>query len=330
MRADIIDNDLSLADGAPVAALARLVGAPLKGRCAGADVFEALRRRPGFEGRRLRAFFFGGRDGAAQAAHTALNKERGGVESVGFDNPGHGDIESMSAQAVIDKINAAEPDFVVVALGAAKGNAWIARNAERLTAPAVSHLGAVVDFTAGGVKRAPAAVSRIGLEWAWRILQDNALWRRYARDAIALARLIATRAAPSRLLRPRSSGAQTRVTVETIHGQVSQVCVRLAGDLTIDARDAVRAAFRRAAAERGDIVLSFDADGALDAAFLGQVLMLERAALRGGRRLIAAGLGPARRRWMKLNGVRFDDIVDDAAAAATGRDAAIAGVAQTA
>ncbi len=96
VRRELINADLSLVDGAPLAAMARRLSLPIRSRVAGSDLFEALRRRPSYGGRRLKVFFFGGRDGAAEAAAKAINEDNGGVEAVGWLNPGFGDVEDMS------------------------------------------------------------------------------------------------------------------------------------------------------------------------------------------------------------------------------------------
>ncbi|MEZ5917325.1 MAG: WecB/TagA/CpsF family glycosyltransferase [Parvularculaceae bacterium] len=111
----------------------------------------------------------------------------GAVEAAGHLNPGFGDIEQMSADHIIDAITEAKADFVLVALGAAKGECWIEKNRDRLNAPVIAHLGAVVDFAAGAVARAPVWVRKTGLEWAWRIKEDPSLWRRYWQDGAGLA-----------------------------------------------------------------------------------------------------------------------------------------------
>jgi len=87
---------------------------------------------------------------------------------------------------VLQAINASQADFLVVALGAKKGQAWILHNLEHLQVPVVSHLGAVVNFVAGTVQRAPAAWQRAGLEWLWRIKEEPALFGRYWNDGLAL------------------------------------------------------------------------------------------------------------------------------------------------
>lgn len=178
-RKEVIDADLSLIDGAPLLAIARLLGVPAPTRVAGSDLFDVLRKRPAYGGRKMKVYFFGGRDGAAEGAAQALNSEMGPLEAVGWRNPGFGNVEAMSAQEYIDDINDADPDFVVVSLGAAKGQAWIDRNKERLNAPVTAHLGAVVDFTSGDIARAPEWMRRAGLEWLWRIKEEPCLWRRY-------------------------------------------------------------------------------------------------------------------------------------------------------
>lgn len=186
-RSSLEASDLCVPDGSPIVWFAKLVGLPLRERVAGADVFDELRSSGGAQ---IAVYFFGGPEGTAARAAAVLNAENRGVRCVGHVNPGFGDVESMSTEALLDRINAARPDFVVVALGAMKGQAWIMRNRERLSAPVVSHLGAVVNFVAGEVQRAPRWVQRLGLEWLWRIRAEPALFMRYARDGVRLAALV--------------------------------------------------------------------------------------------------------------------------------------------
>ncbi len=274
VRRDLINADLCLIDGSPLVAMAKMLGLPVGMRVAGSDLFEALRRRPAFEGRRLKVFFFGGRDGSAEKAASHVNEEGGGVEAVGWFNPGFGDIEEMSRPETIDMINAAAPDFVVVALGAEKGQAWIARNQSELTAPVVAHLGAVVDFTAGGIARAPKIFQNLGLEWAWRIKEEPALWRRYFNDGLALMSIVWGRLLPQLGLESRNASGQP-AKAELIQNTQS-VTIRLSGDLLFSSLGPIREAFREASAKGVDVVLDLTETGSFDWAFLGLVLMLEK------------------------------------------------------
>lgn len=302
-RLQVINADLSLADGAPVVAIARFLGAPIGERAAGADVFEALRLRPGFAGRRLRVFFLGGRDGSAEAAHAAIARSPGGVEAVGWLNPGFGDVASMSGDAVIAKINAAQPDFVVVALGAAKGQAWIEANAKRLAAPVIAHLGAVVDFTAGTVTRAPRWLARAGLEWAWRIGQEPALLQRYVADALGLAKIISTRVAPQLLLARLSVFESDESAEAVVRCDADGAVIRLSGALVSPALAPVRTAFREAAEKGRPVILDFSRVRRVDRAFLGLVLMLEKNMPTGALRL--SGVSRRLRSLFAVNAMRY-------------------------
>jgi len=193
-KASVLQSDMSVADGMPILWLARKQGTPLPERVAGSDLFEALRRGAGRSvlGRPVRVFFFGGLPGVADAACQLLNDEfaqGGSMQAVGALCPGFGDVEDMSGQEVLDCINASGADFLVVALGAKKGQAWITHNLPRLQVPVVSHLGAVVNFVAGTVRRAPEIWQQLGLEWVWRIKEEPALISRYWHDGLALLRL---------------------------------------------------------------------------------------------------------------------------------------------
>jgi N-acetylglucosaminyldiphosphoundecaprenol N-acetyl-beta-D-mannosaminyltransferase len=198
LRDSVIRSDMSVPDGMPLIWAARLMGVPTKGRVAGSSMFERLWHRPKPGARPLKVFFFGGADGVAARASEAINGDLKGVQCVGFESPGFGSVEAMSGDELIGRINASGADFIVVSIGVAKGQAWIERNRERLSAPVISYLGAVVNFVAGNVQRAPRAFQRLGLEWLWRIKEEPALWRRYANDGRTYLGLLAGSVIPYR------------------------------------------------------------------------------------------------------------------------------------
>jgi N-acetylglucosaminyldiphosphoundecaprenol N-acetyl-beta-D-mannosaminyltransferase len=221
-RDSVLQCDFSVADGAPLVALARWLEIPLPGRVAGADLFEHLRRH-GDPQRPLKVFFFGGDDGVAARAAAVIEAERGSMRCVGFESPGFGSIESMSSDDRLARINASGADFIVVSLGAIKGQAWIQHNRARLVAPLISHLGAVVNFVAGNVRRAPLWLRGLGIEWLWRIGAEPALWRRYAKDGASLLWWLASVVPERWRLRVAASGAPAQFDADTSDAR----CVRL-------------------------------------------------------------------------------------------------------
>lgn len=292
-RNSVIHSDLSVADGIPIVWLARLLGVPIRQRVAGSSLFQTLMAPAptsaglGAHPKPIRVYFFGGPDGVAQAAHTQINSTapnssaqtsalaRAGVCSVGYASPGFGTVSDISTPATIAHINASGADFLVVALGAIKGQAWIERNQAKLSAPVLSHLGAVVNFVAGKIDRAPAWVQRMGCEWLWRIKEEPALWRRYLADGKALIRLLATRVAPLAWLHhtQRPGSKPTQASAIAVVAQDTWRVVSLQGPWTRANLDPLRALFTQAAAQGWRVKLDLQKVTFVDAAFLG-VLML--------------------------------------------------------
>jgi N-acetylglucosaminyldiphosphoundecaprenol N-acetyl-beta-D-mannosaminyltransferase len=169
---------LSLADGQPLVWVSGAVGQQLPDKISGSDFVEPLMERAAREG--LRVYLLGAGDGVAQKAAQVL-KLRYGTQVVGFDAPKLSATPDLAgSQAVLEKLRAARPDLVLVALGAPKQELWMHACVQGY-APAVAlGIGASLDFIAGTVPRAPAWMARAGLEWAYRLSREpRRLWRRY-------------------------------------------------------------------------------------------------------------------------------------------------------
>ena len=82
---------------------------------------------------------------------------------------------------IVERINAAKPDILFVALGNPKQELWMGRNLSKLDVGAAIGIGGTFNFIAGQVQRAPRWVQKSGLEWVYRIVQEpGRLWKRYA------------------------------------------------------------------------------------------------------------------------------------------------------
>ena len=237
-RNSVVRSDLSLADGMPIVWLSRLMGIPITERVAGSDVFEALRHSTGPA---VKVYFFGGPPGVAERAARQINAEGKSMVCVGFESPGYCSIEDMSNVSTIANINASGADFLIVALGASKGQAWIEHNLAALQIPVVSHLGAVVNFVAGGVKRAPRWMQKAGLEWVWRIREEPALWKRYWSDGTGLIRLLTTSVAPFLFYKYLHRGTPLRVIEARIESDnLDDIYLRFQGENALESGEAIR------------------------------------------------------------------------------------------
>lgn len=303
-RDSVIRSDLSVADGMPLVWIAGLLGVPIRERVAGSGVFEKLQHD---RTARLSVFFFGGLAGIAEAACERLNSESGGMTCVGFDCPGFGNVEEMSSDETVKKINASGADFVVVALGAKKGQAWIERNRARLSSPVISHLGAVVDFVAGRVNRAPAWTQRAGLEWLWRIYEQPGLWRRYFSDGLVLLRLLVTRVFPYAwfIYRHKPTRQERDSADISVQDESTKKVIRLRGAWVQENLDPLRDFFARASLSGQDICVEMEGVSYIDSAFVGLVMLLHGECKRRARRLILTGSGETVRRVLRYSAAEY-------------------------
>lgn len=304
-RESLLDSDLCPPDGTPIIWIARLLGLPINERAAGADLFDRLKfRGPGTP--RLTVFLFGGAKGVAAAAAGKLNAPQSSLTCVGTMDPGFGDIGEMSKDHMIDAINSSGADFLVVALGAKKGQSWLRRNHHRLTIPIRSHLGAAINFQAGTVKRAPAIIRAWGFEWLWRIKEERHLWRRYRDDGLVLLRLLLTRVLPLavisrwQLLWAKSHDLLVRMSLSDRSTMIS-----LYGAATEKNVPKARSWFEEAATKGKDLIVDLSGTELIDARFLGLLLVLRKELGGRGAKLIFAAVPRAIERVFRLNELGF-------------------------
>ncbi|HVY06912.1 MAG TPA: WecB/TagA/CpsF family glycosyltransferase [Burkholderiales bacterium] len=124
----------------------------------------------------LRIFLLGGRpEVAANAA--AIVARRWPRHSVAGHQ--HGYFASDEGDRVFERIRAASPDVVLVAMGNGPQERWVERLVPHAAMSAFG-VGALFDFLTGEVARAPAWMRGIGLEWGFRLVQEpRRLFRRY-------------------------------------------------------------------------------------------------------------------------------------------------------
>lgn len=165
--------DLTVPDGIGAVWASRFLGTPVPERVPGIELLEAVLALAAREG--YRVFFLGGRPGVAEEATERLMTRWPGLQVTGTH---HGYFGPEEERRVLAKIRAAEPDILVVALGAPKQELWLTRHKGELTARVALGVGGSLDVLAGRVKRAPRLFRRLGLEWLYRILRQPERWRR--------------------------------------------------------------------------------------------------------------------------------------------------------
>jgi N-acetylglucosaminyldiphosphoundecaprenol N-acetyl-beta-D-mannosaminyltransferase len=162
---------LSLVDGTPVLWAARLLGSHLPEKVSGSDLVVPLAARAAVRG--WRVFLLGGGPGVGDKAAANLKLLHPGLNIVGTAAPMI-DIDGDPAgrRAIAADIAATRPDLVLAALGTPKQEIFCDEVRDLLTPAVLVGIGAGIDFVAGTARRAPRWLSRIGLEWAYRLVRE--------------------------------------------------------------------------------------------------------------------------------------------------------------
>lgn len=160
-----------------------LLGRRIQSKCSGSDVVPAFWKRHAANPD-VRIFLLGAKPGIAEQARRRINRLAGREIVVGAHGPSMNFVnDTVETADAIAMINACAATVLIVGLGAPKQEIWIERN--RAALPGVRiymGVGAVIDYEAEAVKRAPGWMNRNGLEWVYRMATEpRRYWRRYFR-----------------------------------------------------------------------------------------------------------------------------------------------------
>jgi N-acetylglucosaminyldiphosphoundecaprenol N-acetyl-beta-D-mannosaminyltransferase len=172
-RAALEHSDLALPDGFGVVWALRRQGCRQRDRVTGIDLVLRLTESSASSHRRL--FLLGAEPGVAAEAGKRLADRFPGLVIAGAE-PGSPSPEHD--QAMVELVNRAHPDLLLVAYGHPKQELWIDRNRDRLRVPVVIGVGGALDFVAGRIRRAPRWLRALHLEWLWRFLMQPRRLRR--------------------------------------------------------------------------------------------------------------------------------------------------------
>jgi N-acetylglucosaminyldiphosphoundecaprenol N-acetyl-beta-D-mannosaminyltransferase len=169
-------------DGMGIVYASRLAGRPLRGTVTGRLLVPAVARLAAARG--VSVALYGGRPGVAARAAEALRGEIPNL-SVTFaaGPPMAFEVASADADAEAEAIASARPGVVFVALGAPKQELWMERHVAHFDGTVLIGVGAAFDILAGRFREAPRWMTRVGLEWLFRLVQEpRRLARRYLID----------------------------------------------------------------------------------------------------------------------------------------------------
>lgn len=184
---------LVLADGKPVILASHLLGAPLPGTVPGSDIVPALFDHVASSWQQpLTVFLLGAAPGVAEQAKQKIESQWRGVYVTGLYSPPFGFEHDPAENAkIIALITNANPDLLLIGLGAPKQELWVHCHQKQLPVKAALCIGATIDFLAGNKARAPLWMRRFGLEWLHRMgTEPKRLVKRYLHDAVVFPGLL--------------------------------------------------------------------------------------------------------------------------------------------
>jgi N-acetylglucosaminyldiphosphoundecaprenol N-acetyl-beta-D-mannosaminyltransferase len=165
--------DLLYADGASLILASRLLGKHLPEKLTTTDVWPNLCEVAVQKGYRF--FLLGGEPGLAERAASQAQETYQGLHIAGTQ---HGYFD-FGDEHIIAEINAVRPDVLWVGMGDPRQVLWTAKWRQQLKVRLILTCGGMFKIVAGELDRLSPTLRQNGFEWAYRLWQEPATWRRY-------------------------------------------------------------------------------------------------------------------------------------------------------
>jgi N-acetylglucosaminyldiphosphoundecaprenol N-acetyl-beta-D-mannosaminyltransferase len=174
----IADADLVLADGMPIMWASRLQGTPLKQRVSASEAIWPLCSEAASRG--MGVFLLGAPPGTARRAGEVLVARYPGLVLAHHCPPFGFEHNDEATSEIYQAIEATGPKIVFCALGTPKAERFMKVLSGRFPALWFVTSGGTLSMVAGDTPKAPAWMSRSGLEWLHRLrLEPRRLFERY-------------------------------------------------------------------------------------------------------------------------------------------------------
>ena len=174
-------GDVLIPDGASIVKACKWIKAKSqpRERIAGWDLFvlemDRLNRKGG------KCFFLGSSENVLNLIKKRSAVDYPNITVLTYSPPYKSEFSNEDNEAMINAINTADPDLLWIGMTAPKQEKWTYSHWKKLKIHChVGTIGAVFDFFAGTVKRAPQWWQEHSLEWLYRLLKEpKRMWRRY-------------------------------------------------------------------------------------------------------------------------------------------------------
>ncbi len=139
------------------------------------------------QAKRYRLYFLGATEEVVRLTVSNLQKQYPGINIVGWHN-GYFDLDNDAK--LVEQIKRSNPDVLFVAMSSPLKEFFIHKNWQHFASTICLGVGGSFDIIAGKCNLAPAWISRLGLEWFYRLAQEpRRLWKRYTVTNLQFIRL---------------------------------------------------------------------------------------------------------------------------------------------
>ncbi len=176
--------DYRVCDSQVLMFASKFLGTPIKAKISGSDLFPIFCDHHRHN-ENIKIFLMGGAEGVAAQAMDRINARIGRKIIVQAHSPSFGfEKDDAECERILEMIRQSPANVLVVGVGAPKQEKWIAKYRDQL--PSIDiflAVGAAIDFEAGNKPRSPEIISKLGLEWLYRLsTEPGRLWKRYLLD----------------------------------------------------------------------------------------------------------------------------------------------------
>ena len=167
-----------LPDGISVVWAMRILTGEKLQKIAGADLFFYEMDRINKTGGKC--FFLGSSEDTLRLIEERSAREYPNVQVYTYSPPYKPEFTTEDSDKMIEIVNHIKPDVLFIGMTAPKQEKWAYQNFGKLIVGHVCCIGAVFDFYAGKISRAPHWMINTGLEWTYRLIKEpRRMWRRY-------------------------------------------------------------------------------------------------------------------------------------------------------
>lgn len=169
-------SDLSLNDGVGISIACRVAGLKPLENLNGTDLIPMIIKEAAMKG--VGVYLLGGEEGIADNAARTFNNQ---IPELKISGTASGYFSEIQEQEVIKKINTSGAGLLILGMGVPRQELWATKNKDHLIKVKIIIAGgAILDFSAGKVKRAPLWLRKIRFEWLYRLYQEpKRMWKRY-------------------------------------------------------------------------------------------------------------------------------------------------------